>query len=71
MMDTRQGLAFLFGFGQRFFLEFSDDEPKARLGRFSSKCPVWRYERRLLNPWRQGRSNLPNLGQILYVSMQR
>lgn len=37
MMDTRQGLAFLFGFGQRFFLEFSDDEPKARLGRNTSK----------------------------------
>jgi hypothetical protein len=37
MMDTRQGLAFLFGFGQKFFPEFSDEEPKARLGRNTSK----------------------------------
>jgi hypothetical protein len=27
-----------------------------QVGRFSSKCRAWRYTRRLLNPWRQGRS---------------
>jgi hypothetical protein len=27
------------------------------LGRYMSKCPAWRHPRRLLNPWRQGRTN--------------
>jgi hypothetical protein len=30
--------------------------PHPRIGRYSSKCPVWREPRRLLNPGRQGRT---------------
>ncbi len=35
----------------------SSPAPEVREGRYTSKCPAWRYPRRLLNPGRPGRSN--------------